>query len=51
MFYGYRARGGAVGVGSATARSMVVNLVMIHVIGAGLTNVFWGSNARTTIGG
>jgi phospholipid/cholesterol/gamma-HCH transport system permease protein len=51
MFYGYRARGGAVGVGSATARSMVVNLVMIHVIGAGLTNVFWGANARTTIGG
>jgi phospholipid/cholesterol/gamma-HCH transport system permease protein len=51
MYYGYRAKGGAVGVGAATARSMVVNLVLIHVIGAALTNVFWGSNARTTIGG
>lgn len=51
MYYGYRARGGAVGVGAATARSMVVNLVMIHVIGAALTSVFWGTDARTTIGG
>jgi phospholipid/cholesterol/gamma-HCH transport system permease protein len=51
MYYGYRARGGAVGVGAATARSMVVNLVMIHVIGAALTSLFWGSDARTTIGG
>jgi phospholipid/cholesterol/gamma-HCH transport system permease protein len=51
MYYGYRAGGGAVGVGAATARSMMVNLVLIHVVGAVLTNVFWGVDARTTIGG
>ena len=50
MYYGYRARGGPVGVGSATARSMIVNLVMIHVVGAALTTMFWG-HARTPIGG
>jgi phospholipid/cholesterol/gamma-HCH transport system permease protein len=51
MYYGYRARGGPVGVGAATARSMVVNLVLIHVIGAVLSAVFWGTNSRTAIGG
>jgi phospholipid/cholesterol/gamma-HCH transport system permease protein len=50
MYYGYKARGGPVGVGAATARSMIVNLVMIHVVGAALTTLFWG-NARTPIGG
>jgi phospholipid/cholesterol/gamma-HCH transport system permease protein len=50
MYYGYRARGGPVGVGAATARSMIVNLVMIHVVGAGLTQLFWG-HARVPIGG
>src|SRR4029077_2928955 len=33
MYYGYRAKGGPAGVGNATARSMIVNLVLIHVIG------------------
>jgi phospholipid/cholesterol/gamma-HCH transport system permease protein len=51
MYYGYRARNGPVGVGAATARSMIVNLVMIHVLGAALTTLFWGSDARTAIGG
>ncbi|HWF53885.1 MAG TPA: ABC transporter permease [Solirubrobacteraceae bacterium] len=50
MYYGYKARGGPVGVGAATARSMIVNLVMIHVVGAALTTIFWG-HARTPIGG
>jgi phospholipid/cholesterol/gamma-HCH transport system permease protein len=39
-----------VGVGAATARSMIVNLIMIHVVGAALTTMFWGK-ARTPIGG
>jgi phospholipid/cholesterol/gamma-HCH transport system permease protein len=51
MYYGFRARNGPVGVGAATARSMVVNLILIHVIGALLTKLFWGDNARLTIGG
>jgi phospholipid/cholesterol/gamma-HCH transport system permease protein len=51
MYYGYRASGGPVGVGAATARSMVVNLVLIHVIGAVLTALFWGSSSRYVFGG
>jgi phospholipid/cholesterol/gamma-HCH transport system permease protein len=50
-YYGYNARGGPVGVGTATARSMVVNLVMIHFIGGTLSLLFWGTNARLPIGG
>jgi phospholipid/cholesterol/gamma-HCH transport system permease protein len=50
-YYGYNASGGPVGVGSATARSMVVNLVMIHFIGGTLSLLFWGTNARLPIGG
>jgi phospholipid/cholesterol/gamma-HCH transport system permease protein len=51
MYYGFRARGGPVGVGAATARSMIVNLVLIHLIGMGGSSVFWGTSARTPIGG
>ncbi len=32
-YYGYNAGGGPVGVGKATAQSMVVNIIGIHAIG------------------
>ncbi|MEY2534542.1 MAG: phospholipid/cholesterol/gamma-HCH transport system permease protein, partial [bacterium] len=32
-YYGYNARGGPVGVGTATAKSMVLNIVLVHLIG------------------
>ena len=32
-YYGYTASGGPVGVGTATAKSMVVNIVAVHIIG------------------
>ena len=51
MYYGYRARGGPVGVGTATARSMILNLILIHIIGSLLTMVFWGLNANAPVGG
>jgi phospholipid/cholesterol/gamma-HCH transport system permease protein len=51
LYYGYTARGGPVEVGDATARSMVVNLVLIHLIGGTLTILFWGADARLPIGG
>ncbi|WP_084269609.1 ABC transporter permease [Patulibacter minatonensis] len=51
MYYGYTAKGGPVGVGSATARSMILNLVLIHVIGSVLTMVFWGLNPASPVGG
>jgi len=51
MYYGYTARGGPSGVGTATARSMVLNLVLIHVTGSVLSMVFWGMDPGTPIGG
>src|SRR5438552_198176 len=50
-YYGYNASGGPVGVGRATAKSMVLNLVLVHIIGALGTQVFWGANPRAPIGG
>lgn len=50
-YYGYNARGGPVGVGSATARSMVLNLVCVNLIGMLGTQVFWGASPRAPIGG
>jgi holliday junction DNA helicase RuvB len=43
--------GGPVGVGTATAKSMVLNTVMVHLIGMVGTQIFWGSNPRAPIGG
>ena len=50
-YYGYHASGGPVGVGTATAKSMVVNIVLVHLIGMLGTQVFWGANPRAPIGG
>jgi phospholipid/cholesterol/gamma-HCH transport system permease protein len=50
-YYGYTASGGPVGVGTATAQSMVVNVILVHIIGMLGTVVFWGSNPRAPIGG
>jgi phospholipid/cholesterol/gamma-HCH transport system permease protein len=50
-YYGYTASGGPVGVGTATAKSMVLNTVMVHLVGMVGTQVFWGSNPRAPIGG
>ena len=50
-YYGYNASGGPVGVGTATAKSMVLNLVCVTLIGMLGTQVFWGGNPRAPIGG
>jgi phospholipid/cholesterol/gamma-HCH transport system permease protein len=50
-YYGYHASGGPVGVGVATAKSMVLNLVLVAVIGMLGTQIFWGANPRAPIGG
>jgi phospholipid/cholesterol/gamma-HCH transport system permease protein len=50
-YYGYHASGGPVGVGTATAKSMVLNLVIVTLIGMLGTQVFWGANPRAPIGG
>jgi phospholipid/cholesterol/gamma-HCH transport system permease protein len=50
-YYGYTASGGPVGVGTATAQSMVVNIILVHIIGMLGTVIFWGSTPRAPIGG
>jgi phospholipid/cholesterol/gamma-HCH transport system permease protein len=50
-YYGYTASGGPVGVGTATAKSMVLNTVAVHLVGMLGTQVFWGFNPNAPIGG
>jgi len=50
-YYGYHASGGPVGVGTATAKSMLLNIVLVHLIGMLGTQLFWGANPRAPIGG
>ncbi len=50
-YYGYTVRGGPVEVGRATARSMLVSLIGVHVIGIVGSQLFWGGSARLPIGG
>ncbi|ONH35856.1 ABC transporter permease [Protofrankia sp. BMG5.30] len=49
-YYGYTASGGPVGVGKNTAKSMVINLVIVSVIGAVFQQMFFGSLTRAPIG-
>jgi phospholipid/cholesterol/gamma-HCH transport system permease protein len=51
MYYGYRASGGPVGVGTATAKSMILNLILIHIIGSLGTMIFWGLSPSSPVGG
>ena len=50
-YYGYNASGGPVGVGTATAKSMVLNIVLVTLIGVVGSQVFWGGHANVPIGG
>ncbi|MFY9265099.1 MAG: ABC transporter permease [Solirubrobacterales bacterium] len=50
-YYGYNVTGGPVGVGVATAKSMVANIVIVHLVGMMGTVFFWGANPRAPIGG
>ncbi|MET8249146.1 ABC transporter permease [Streptomyces sp. NPDC005202] len=48
-YYGYNSRGGPVGVGTNTAKSMMVNMVMIHIVSTLFTQLFWGLNPNAPI--
>lgn len=50
-YYGYNVTGGPVGVGTATAKSMVANIVVVHLVGMMGTVFFWGANPRAPVGG
>ncbi|MEA2171877.1 MAG: phospholipid/cholesterol/gamma-HCH transport system permease protein [Solirubrobacteraceae bacterium] len=51
MYYGYKARGGPVGVGNAVARSMFLNMILVHVVGAFWSQVFYSRGAGFPFGG
>jgi phospholipid/cholesterol/gamma-HCH transport system permease protein len=48
-YYGYKASGGPVGVGWNTAKSMMLNMVLVHVIGMFGTQLFWGLSPNAPI--
>lgn len=48
-YYGFTARGGPVEVGKNTAKSMMLNMVLIHVIGVLGTQLFWGLSPNAPI--
>lgn len=50
-FYGWRTTGGPAEVGGSVARSLVVNLVLIHVIIGGFIFLFYGLDPKLPIGG
>jgi phospholipid/cholesterol/gamma-HCH transport system permease protein len=49
LYYGYGVSGGPVEVGTATAKSMAVNLVLVTVLNMVMTLLFWGFNPRLPI--
>jgi phospholipid/cholesterol/gamma-HCH transport system permease protein len=48
-FYGYTASGGPVGVGRSTAKSMVVNMIIVSGAAAILYQLFFGTTIQTPI--
>jgi phospholipid/cholesterol/gamma-HCH transport system permease protein len=50
-YFGYRASGGPAGVGVAVARSLVVNLVLVHLIATFFVTLFYGPDPRLPFGG
>lgn len=48
-YFGFNAKGGPVGVGMATAKSMMINMVLIHVLGVLTTQLFWGLSPNAPI--
>jgi phospholipid/cholesterol/gamma-HCH transport system permease protein len=49
-YYGFTARDGPVGVGKATAKSMILNLIIVHLVGVTGTQLFWGGTPNAPIG-
>ncbi len=48
-YYGFTASGGPVGVGQNTAKSMVVNMVLVSVLGLAIEQAFWGGFGNNPI--
>ena len=50
LYFGYHVRGGPIEVGTATARSMGVNIIGVTLISMVGTLIFWGANPRIPVG-
>jgi phospholipid/cholesterol/gamma-HCH transport system permease protein len=50
-FYGLRTEGGPASVGDSVARSLVVNLVLVHLFAGFFVVLFYGVNLHMSIGG
>jgi phospholipid/cholesterol/gamma-HCH transport system permease protein len=50
-YYGLRTKGGPAAVGDSVARSLVVNLVLVHVFVGFFVVLFYGANLHMSIGG
>lgn len=50
LYFGYKVRGGPIEVGTATARSMAVNIIGVTIISMIGTLIFWSANPRIPIG-
>jgi phospholipid/cholesterol/gamma-HCH transport system permease protein len=50
-FYGLRASGGPAGVGSGVARSLYVNLIIVHLLSVCGAVLVYGANLRLPVGG
>jgi phospholipid/cholesterol/gamma-HCH transport system permease protein len=50
-FYGLRTAGGPAAVGASVARSLIVNLVLVHMIAAFFTVMFYGTDLNMPLGG
>ncbi|MBN9739257.1 MULTISPECIES: ABC transporter permease [unclassified Pseudonocardia] len=48
-YFGFNATGGPVGVGRNTAKAMMINMVLIHILGVLGTQLFWGLNPNAPI--
>lgn len=48
-YYGYTSSGGPVGVGKNTAKSMLVNMVLVSVVGLIAQQIFWGGYPNAPI--
>lgn len=48
-YYGFTASGGPVGVGRNTAKSMMLNMVLVHIISFLTTLLLWGTNLNAPI--
>jgi phospholipid/cholesterol/gamma-HCH transport system permease protein len=50
-FYGLRTSGGPAGVGKAVARSLILNIALVHVISCSMAVLFYSAGDKLPIGG